>query len=94
MEQEACIDALVVDDTIFENDESFKIVLVVEHSAVSIHIGEMLVTIMDDDHVTLSLTTSQATLPEDVGNWEVCVELADHTERDVAYQLDITALDG
>lgn len=94
MEQEICIDASIVDDSIFENDESFKILLLVDHSAVSVHIGETMVTILDDDHVTLTLAASQTTLPEDIGEWELCVVLAGQTERDVSYQLDITALEG
>lgn len=93
-EQEICTDASIVDDSIFEYDESFEIVLVVDHSAVSVHIGETMVTILDDDHVTLSLAASQTTLPESMEEWEMCVQLAGQTERDVSYQLDVTGLEG
>ena len=84
----------LVDDSVFEDDESFVVSLHVEHSAVSIHIRETTVTIEDNDQVTVSFLANETSIPESIGVWQLCVQLTGQTERSVPYQVDISQRDG
>lgn len=85
----------VVDDFIFEDEESFVISLEVEHSSgVSVHIRQTTVTILDNDQVLISLTANQTTLAEDAGALDLCVHLTGQTEKNVTYQIEITPVEG
>ena len=94
MVQEMCVNVSLVDDSIFEDDESFVVSLHVEHSAVSIHIQETTVTIEDNDQVTVSFLANETSIPESIGVWQLCVQLTGQTERSVPYQVDISQRDG
>lgn len=93
MEQEICTNISVIDDDIFEDEESFSISLRVDIDA-SIHIRQTTITIQDNDQVSLSLTTNMMTVAEDVGVMEVCVELTGQTEKETPYQLMLIPLEG
>lgn len=84
----------VIDDSTFEEDESFAVSLRVDHEGVSIHIRETRLTILDDDSITLGLISDQATLAENAQMLDVCVELTGETERSVPYQIEIVPIDG
>jgi hypothetical protein len=94
MVQEMCVNVSVVDDSIFEGDESFSVLLRIVHAAVSIHINQSMVTIVDNDHVTLSLEASGATVPENAGVWEACVLLSGSSERNIGYNITVNPLEG
>ena len=95
--QVICIDVSVVDDSTFEDAETFTISLEVSEevrSAVSIHIGEATIAIVDDDQVTLSLAAESRNLAESAGTFEVCVMLNGQTEKTIPYELSVAPLEG
>ena len=97
MLQDICIDVSVADDSLFEDVETFTISLGVSEDtrrAVSIHIGEATIAIVDNDQVSLSLTAESMTLAESTGTFEVCVQLSGQTEKTIPYQLSVTSLEG
>ncbi len=94
IEQEICFNVTVMDDSIFEDDESFLLLLRVEHAAVSIHIHRTNISILDDDYVTLTMATNETVQVESAGGYDVCVELSGPIEKTVPYQLDIRSLEG
>ena len=93
-EQLICVNFSLIDDSIFEDNETFLVSMRVHHSAVSIHIRETTITILDDDHVTLAFTISEDTVAENVGVYDVCVQLSGPTAKVIPYQLEIRPVDG
>lgn len=97
MIQEMCIDVSIVDDTSYEDVETFMVFLRVSddvRSAVSINIEEATFAIVDDDQVTLSLASGNRTLAENSGTFEVCVELSGQTEVTIPYEISVESSEG
>ena len=94
MVQEMCVNISVVEDSIFEEDEKFSISLQVVRSAVSIHINESIITIQDNDGVSLSFAAEEATTSEGAGVWQACVQLSGRTEKAVPYQVAVMPSEG
>ena len=97
MLQEICVNVSVVDDSSFEDAEQFSVSLRVSQavrSAVSVHIGQTTITILDDDQVSIALTAQNRTLPESVGVVEACVQLTGQTEKTIPYQFQVIPLEG
>lgn len=92
--QQICVNVSVIDDSTLEDDEIFTVSLQVANAAVSIHIRQTTITIVDNDSITLALTTNQTALVESVGVVEVCVEMTGVTEKIISYQLEVTPLEG
>lgn len=92
-EQRRCINVSIIDDTSFENDEQFLVLMRAQHAAVSIDISQTEVLILDDDIVTLSLSHSTERLTEG-DELDLCVGLSGSTERNVSYQLDAQSVEG
>ena len=59
----------------------------VSHPRVSIHIERATVFIQDNDEVSLSFLSPTATVSEDVGQVEACVELQGSTEVAIEYSV-------
>lgn len=89
-----CVHISVISDSIFEDDESFVISLLVEHGGVSIHIRQTVVTVLDNDQVLIGLTANETTLAENAGVLSLCILLTGQTEKNVSYQIDVTPIDG
>lgn len=85
--QRVCRNLSLLEDDIFEDQESLSVVMEVSHPRVSIHIGRATVFIQDNDEVSLSFLSPAATVPEDVGQVEACVELQGSTEVAVEYSV-------
>ena len=97
MLQEICINVSIVDDSVFEDAETFRVSLRVDQvvrSAVSIHNGETAITILDNDNVRLSLAAASRTVPESIGTVEVCVQLNGQTQKPIPYQLTVIPDEG
>lgn len=92
--QELCAEVSVLDDQVFEEDESFLVSLQVDHSGVSKDIQQTTVTVLDNDLVTIGLTTNQTSVPESVGVVSLCVRLTGLTERNVSYNMQVTSVEG
>ena len=95
MQQRQCARLMVMNDDKFEDDESFSVDLSVNAIVtVSYHIARTQITILDDDTVTLALTTPFRHVAEGNGSMEVCVELDGSTERNISYTLNLQDRDG
>ena len=94
MVQEMCVNISVVEDSVFEGEESFRVSLRSAHSAVVVLTGESIITIQDNDQVTLSLDVEEAAVSEGVGVWEACVLLSGSTEKTIPYQLQLLPMEG
>lgn len=93
-EQRECVTVSLENDNRFEEDEEFVVLLGVQTSAVSIHISRTVVTILDDDVVTLSLAMPTRSVVEGESGVSVCVELTGPTERNVSYTLHALDVEG
>jgi len=94
-QQQQCALVMVVNDVRFEEDETFSVALSVDASVtVSYHISRTLITILDDDNVTLAITTPSTHVAEGNGSIDACVELSGDTERNISYALRLQDIDG
>ena len=89
--QKVCRNLSLLEDNIFEGQESLSVLMEVSHPRVSIHIGQATVVIQDNDEVTLSFLTRATSVSEDVGHVEACVELQGSTEETITYNVSTLA---
>ena len=84
----------VIDDLTFEDDESFEVNVTVDHTGVSYHIHQTIITILDDDSVTISLVTNETAVQESDDTVDICVSLSGPLEKNVPYQLTVNSMEG
>lgn len=85
--QEICHNLTLLEDNIFEDTENLSVSMDVSHQRVSNHIVSATVVVRDNEEVTLSFTTREMSVLEDVGQVEACVELTGRTEKMIAYEV-------
>ncbi len=83
--QTLCADFTVIDDIIYEANETFTVSLYIDESTtgVSVHIPSATVTIIDDDEATLRFGAPSYEVEEGEGPAQVCIELTGRTETQV-----------
>ena len=85
----ACTDIPIEDDTILENPENFTVVLTSDDPDVSFMPPTSVVTIIDNDGVTIGFERETYTAMENEGSVEVCAILrGGELEREVIVNLD------
>lgn len=85
--QEICHNLTLLEDNVFEDAETLSVSMDVSHQRVSIHINRATVVVRDNEEVTLSFTTREMSVLENVGQMEACVELLGSTEKAITYDV-------
>lgn len=87
-----CVDIAVTDDKLVEVNETFVLVLTTVESAISLSPDTAMITIIDNDRVTMALKQSHIIVQESIGELKVFVELTGALQREVTILLE--SMDG
>lgn len=79
-----CIDVVIINDDVVENNESFLLILNSTDVSVSLHLPTISVTIIDDDIAMIGFQQTQYTVSESIGQLNLVIELAGYVERSIS----------
>ena len=90
-QQTQCYQVNIINDNVLEGVESFEMILQAPENVdrVDVDIGHIIVTINDDDHVTIGFKQTEYSVAEDgsEGGVNVCVLLEGAIDRDASVSI-------